>query len=255
MTPRIPLSTRGIDGISRWNRTPPPEARHTPVMRKDELDLVIVPVEDSPDARLFIELSSYGADLTETLHALDLAISSAEQDSELAEARNFLVGYAVVSYCRAVTPSKIRKPLTGYVALPRELTTLHKTIKMFRNRAIAHSHSDLTATFPVGVVEAATLQVRDVMAGTMMNPLPWSMVHQFRSLVLMLLELLDGVIAPVRMRLITELERADLRTVVSTTPKVHATHKSTKAFNARSKRSGYPTSYTFYWDAGEASPP
>jgi hypothetical protein len=224
-------------------------------MRKDELDLVIVPVEDSPDARLFIELSSYGADLTETLHALDLAISSAEQDSELAEARNFLVGYAVVSYCRAVTPSKIRKPLTGYVALPRELTTLHKTIKMFRNRAIAHSHSDLTATFPVGVVEAATLQVRDVMAGTMMNPLPWSMVHQFRSLVLMLLELLDGVIAPVRMRLITELERADLRTVVSTTPKVHATHKSTKAFNARSKRSGYPTSYTCYWDAGEASSP
>jgi hypothetical protein len=93
------------------------------------------------------------------------------------------------------------------------------------------------------------------MAGTMMNPLPWSMVHQFRSLVLMLLELLDGVIAPVRMRLITELERADLRTVVSTTPKVHATHKSTKAFNARSKRSGYPTSYTFYWDAGEASSP
>ena len=36
----------------------------------------VVTVPDSADARLFVELSSYGADLAEARHALDLAIKS-----------------------------------------------------------------------------------------------------------------------------------------------------------------------------------
>lgn len=35
---------------------------------------LLVSVADSPDTRLFIELSGYGSDLTEASHALDLAI-------------------------------------------------------------------------------------------------------------------------------------------------------------------------------------
>jgi hypothetical protein len=48
------------------------EGRRTPLMMTEG---------DSSDTRLFIELSSYGSDLSEAHHALDLAIQGNETDS------------------------------------------------------------------------------------------------------------------------------------------------------------------------------
>jgi len=42
---------------------------------------VVVTVADSPDTRLFIELSSCGSDLTEARHALDLAVQGRQDGS------------------------------------------------------------------------------------------------------------------------------------------------------------------------------
>lgn len=47
-----------------------------PVNSAEETFVKVVAVPDSEDARLFVELSSYGADLAEASHALDLAIES-----------------------------------------------------------------------------------------------------------------------------------------------------------------------------------
>lgn len=89
----------------------------------------------------------------------------------------------------------------------------------------------------------------------MTQSLPWSVVHEFRALVETLLELLHEVIAPVRTHLMMDLEGADLRAVVSTEAEPRAIDKLAEEFNALSTRSGYPTSYTFYRDAGDASSP
>lgn len=118
------------------------------MQHKDGPELVIVPVEDSPDARLFIDLSSHTADLTEALHALDLAISSRDHDSSLAEARVFLVGYAVGSYCRTILASNVRNRLTDYVDIPADLRTTHETRRLPQS-----NHRPLTVR-PVGDVPA-----------------------------------------------------------------------------------------------------
>ena len=58
-----------------------------------------VMVPDSVDARLFVELSSYGADLSEARHALDLA-SEGGGDSPLRAASAYLIDFAGLAYCR-----------------------------------------------------------------------------------------------------------------------------------------------------------
>ena len=67
-----------------------------------------VMVEDSPDTRLVIELSSYASDLTEAHHALDLAIQGQDPGSPLADASPYLIGFAVVAYCRTISHSNVR---------------------------------------------------------------------------------------------------------------------------------------------------
>jgi len=66
----------------------------------DAQPFVTISVGDSPDSRLFIELSSYGSDLAEARQALDLVIRGFEEGSVLADASQHLVGLAVVAYCR-----------------------------------------------------------------------------------------------------------------------------------------------------------
>ena len=56
-------------------------------------------VPNSVDARLFVELSSYGTDLTEARHALKLAVEGVE-GSPLRVAAAYLIGFATVAYCR-----------------------------------------------------------------------------------------------------------------------------------------------------------
>ena len=64
-----------------------------------------VMVEHSPDARLFIELSSHAAELTEAHHALELALQEHDPGSTLADAGPYLVGFAVVAYGRSILHS------------------------------------------------------------------------------------------------------------------------------------------------------
>ena len=73
-----------------------------------ERSLLVVVVPDSPDARLFVEMSSFGADLSQASQALGLAIDANDDD-----VREFLLGFAVVASCRTVLPSNIPRPSHG----------------------------------------------------------------------------------------------------------------------------------------------
>lgn len=210
---------------------------------------LMVPVRDSPDARLFIELSSYGADLTEARHALDLAAQSTEEGSPLADARAYLVGFAVVAYCRTILHSNVRGLLTDHVTVPSGLIAVHDQMRAFRNATIAHSQSELAVTYPVGVLEADTREVQFVAAATIVSSLPLPLVERLRNLVVAMEQLLDAAIQPVRERLEEGLRAMDPRELAAgKQPKV--LEKLAAEFEPRTKRPPYPTSHTIYWEPG-----
>jgi hypothetical protein len=219
----------------------------------DSRTLLLVTVGDSSDTRLFIELSSHGSDLAEARHALDLAIRGRDEGSALADASAYLIGFAVVAYCRTILLSNVRGRLTDHIDVPAELIEIHDEVRTFRNATIAHSQSELSVTYPVGVLDAATLEVADIAAVTVGSTLPWLVVQKFRTLVVAMEEGLDGAIQPVRARLESDLAQADPGVLVSgTRPEV--LEKLAEEFNARTKRPPYPTGHTIYWerDAGDS---
>ena len=118
-----------------------------------------VMVDDSDDARWFVELSSCAADLVEARDALGLALRSMADDaSPLQDAERSLVANAAMAYCRTFFPSKVRRPVTNVVEIPQEFAATHQRVAMFRNRAIAHSQSDLSVTYALGVLTPRRLR-------------------------------------------------------------------------------------------------
>jgi hypothetical protein len=205
-----------------------------------------VMVPDSADARLFIELSSYGADLAEASHALDLASDSGE-DSRFQDAAAYLIGFAAIAYCRTFFPSNVRKPLTDHIVIPAELRNVHELVGAFRNTTIAHSQSELATTFPVGVLDAGTLRVRHVTGATTSQTLPPPLVDRFRELVETVDGLLFRVTEPVRQRLIEELTESDLAEMVARDTRPILINATDAEFNPRTKRRPYPNSHTLHW--------
>jgi hypothetical protein len=206
---------------------------------------LIVAVDDSPDARLFIELSSHAADLTEASEALDWALHPA-QDSPLANVKPYLIGFAVGSYCRCFLHSNVRTPLGDYIDIPPGMIGTHERIKAFRNQTIAHSQSQLAVTYPVGVLDAKTMELQYVSALTVASTLPDSVAEGFAKLINAVWDLLDEVLDPVRGRLEQVLRTADREALVSAAPR--AIDKMADNFEPRSKRARYPTEHTLYWN-------
>lgn len=215
---------------------------------------LIVAVEDSPDARLFIELSSYGSDLAEARDALDLAIRGFKAGSALADASRYLVGHAVVAYCRAVLHSNVRSRLTDHVDIPDELVDVHERVKSYRNATVAHSQSELAVTYAVGVLHPEPLRVRDVAGLTVVVPLPNRAVYEFQELVDVVARRLDEAIEPVRASLMNRLAGMDRSQLdVALRPEIH--EKWAHEFDPKTKRSRYPMGHTVYWDVVAGDPP
>ncbi|KQZ70790.1 hypothetical protein [Nocardioides sp. Root151] len=209
---------------------------------------VVVPVRDSLESRLFIELSSFGSDLAEARNALDLAIQGFEAGSVLADASHHLVGLAVIAYCRTVQHSNVRGCMTDHVAVPEELADVHDQVRVYRNATVAHSQSELAVTYAVGVLDSRTLKVRDVAGLTVVVPPPAQMVLEFRGLIEEMERRLDDVLEPVRaslMKALIGVDPSQLRDAAG--PEIQ--EKWAHEFNARTKRAPYPTGHTVYWDA------
>ena len=209
-------------------------------------EFVMVP--DSVDARLFVELSSYGVDLSEARHALELA-SERNEDSPLGDAEAYLIGFAALAYCRTFFGSKVRKPLTEHIVIPAKFQDLHWLVGGFRNTTIAHSQSELSTTFPVGVLDAGTLRVRDVTAATYTQTLPPPIVSRFLELLEAVEDLLFEVTEPVRQRLIEELGRSDRAAMVAKGVRPNMIDALDADFDPRTKRLPYPTSTKLHWSS------
>ncbi len=213
---------------------------------EDVQPFVVVPVGDSPESRLLIELSSYGSDLVEARNALNLAIEGFDKESVLADASLHLVGLAVIAYCRTILHSNVRGRLTDHVAVPEELGDIHDQVRMYRNATVAHSQSELAVTYAVGVLDSRTLKVRDVTGLTVVVSPPAPMLLEFRELIDEMERRLDEVMEPVRASLARALSEAgpsQFRT--ATRPEIQ--EKWAQEFNPRTKRAPHPTGHTVYW--------
>ena len=206
---------------------------------------LIIVVADSPDARLFVELSSHAADLTEASGALDSALR-AKQDESLADVKPYLIAFAAVAYCRCFLHSNVRTPLGDHIDIPPGMVDTHESIKAFRNQTIAHSQSELTVTYPLGFLDAKTKELQYVSAVTVASTLPDSIAEDFARLIEAVLDLLDEVLDPVRRGLEQRLRTADPETLVAAAPR--GIDKMASDFQPRSKRARYPTRHTLYWD-------
>lgn len=219
---------------------------------EDPATPLAVMVEDSPDARLFIELSSHAADLTEAHHALALALQEHGSGSTLADASPYLIGFAVIAYGRCILHSNVRRRLTDHVDVPEHLTDVHEQIKSFRNATIAHSQSELSVTYPMGFLDPNTLEVSHVSAVTMTSTLPIAVTQRFQTLVEAMIDQLDQAIEPIRTRLeagLRETNREEL--LAGTMPTVLTV--SADQFEPGSKRTPYPTRQTLHWDQNASS--
>lgn len=221
---------------------------------EDAQPFVVVPVGDSAERRLFIELSSYGSDLAEARNALDLAIQGLEDGSVLADASRHLVGLAVIAYCRTVLHSNVRGLLTDHVAVPEELVDVHDQVKTYRNATVAHSQSELAVTYAVGVLDSRTLAVRDVAGLTVVVPPPAPVVLKFGGLIEEMERRLDEVLEPIRASLMNALTRtAPSQLRAAARPEIQ--EKWAHEFNPRTKRAPYPTGHTVYWTPIADAPP
>lgn len=204
-------------------------------------------VDDSDDARLFIELSSHAADLVEARDALGLVLRSMpDPDSPVRDAERSLVANAAMAYCRTFFSSKVRRPVTHFVDIPQGLAATHELVAVFRNRTIAHSQSDLSVTYALGVLDADTLAVLDVTAPSISSPMPPEQVRNFLDLVTTVEERLDEVIEPIRMRLTERLADADRPALLKDGQKPTVRTLPAEAFDSRTTRPPYPASHPVY---------
>jgi hypothetical protein len=170
---------------------------------------VMMTLPDTPDSRLFVEMSSYASDLVEARHALTLALRGLTDDSLLAEATQHLVGLAAIAYCRTAMHSNVRGLLSDHIQLPEHCTEIHDRIRIYRNATVAHSQSELAVTYAIGVFDTDTLEARDVTAATVLVPIPDHLIHEFLALVESAEQLLDQAIEPARERLVNSLAEMD----------------------------------------------
>lgn len=208
-------------------------------------EFVLAP--DNPDTRLFVELCGYAnADILPAREALDVALDVRRGD-RAAEAE-WLVDFAVVSYCRAFLHSKVRGTLDEHISIPANRSETHETIRAYRNTTVAHSQSDLRTTWPVVIVDHGETPRRTLMPMTIGQPLPWALVTEFLGLVNDVLDLVRHVIDGLYLQVDAHVQRGPR--LLDLPPGSGIARAAHTEFNARTKRGRFPTRQTLYWSEG-----
>lgn len=206
---------------------------------------------DSADSRLFVELSSYAADLVEASAAVDLAIRSRADYGPLGDATGFLIGYAAMAYCRTYFPSKVRRPMTDYVSIPTQHDAVHALITDYRNRRVAHSQSQLASTFAVIALDADGSPRPGIIGFTTSQVLPPEVLDEWAELIAALSDRLGDLQNDVEARLnavIATTDREEIRRWPAG-PTISAQFSTD--FTARDSRSRYPVTWTEFWSQAD----
>lgn len=162
---------------------------------------------DSPQVRQLIQLYSLGSDLADAIEILELA-----QDAD-AKLQHSLAAHAVTIYGRTFR-SNVRGELSEFVDFDEEDTAMRETLKLLRNRTIAHSESTMSVTQvildlerdPTGAV--AVERTRGLTAQTHM---PSLLVTDFKAHVLRAKSMLESEVKNARAKLGDSLTSEELK--------------------------------------------
>jgi hypothetical protein len=192
-----------------------------------------------------VELSGYAnANLSPALSALESAIQLENEGDPDLHAR-YLIEFAVVSYCRAFSESKVRKRLAEHFVIPSEFQQLHDAVTTFRNATVAHSQSELSTTWPVVVIDqSGEPHVRDVQGVNISQTLPLTHVKALVTLITTLIDEIDEHLAPVRARLLTVARSLPVPAPSRTMPGLQ--HQLDDAFDPKTRRAHYPVTQTLH---------
>jgi hypothetical protein len=213
-------------------------------------DLELRQLPDSPDARRFVELSSYAADLGEAHAALDLALRGFAEGEPLMSAHAHLVGYAAIAYCRVFFPSKVRPSLDARECVPAEFTELHELITDYRNRRVAHAQSQLSSTFAFIGLDSSGIRP-SLIALTPAQELPAAVLTRWQALMDHVSDTIADRQRDVESRIIASLGTVDLDEIRSSPSMPELNVRPTAEFTARTSRGRYPNSYTLFRDGGD----
>ncbi|MGR0319433.1 hypothetical protein [Agromyces sp. ZXT2-3] len=190
---------------------------------------------DSPDARRYLELMHFaGGDLSPAAAALEFA--SRCRDADELDMAGFLVDAAVVAYCRAFVPSKVRSRLDRHIAIPAAFTDIHERIRAYRNTTVAHSQSELSTTWPLVVATPGRPDRRRIWAPTISQWLPPDVTDEFERLVHAVLEEVEALAEVLRLRLEDGLKGVE--DLAALGPLEFDLERN---FSARTSRRAYPT--------------
>jgi hypothetical protein len=138
----------------------------------------------------------------------------------------------------------------GIPAIRSDFQEVHDTVREYRNKTIAHSQSALATPFPLAILDAAGRAV-NVIAISLIHPMPMAMAERFSDLIAAMEDTVDHATQPVLERLRTSLRKATPATI-SGWPQPEFLHTTDDDFSAASTRQPTP-SFTAYWHA-EPSP-
>ncbi|GAA1058556.1 hypothetical protein GCM10017608_35450 [Agromyces luteolus] len=148
----------------------------------------------------------------------------------------FLVDAAVVAYCRAFVPSKVRSTLDRHIEIPSAFADIHERIRAYRNTTVAHSQSEMSTTWPLVVTTAERPDRRRIWAPTISQWLPPDVTDEFERLVHAVLEDVEALAETLRLRLEDGLKGVDVLPAVGPLD-----FDLERNFSARTTRRAYPT--------------
>lgn len=197
---------------------------------------------DSTDARRYVELASYVADLMEAERALELAQQSIQRNGKPDDTTDALLGFAAVSYWRAFADSAVRDSLSVQEVIPAEYLPIHQEVAAFRNRRVAHSHSHMSTTFAVLWLAPGGDVPPGVSAATVRQSLPHTVIGEWLALIDIIIERISALQTDVAARLTGQLAEMSIESLRALPGLPEITHVSAENFTAATSRGRYPTS-------------
>ncbi|MBD8535688.1 hypothetical protein [Plantibacter sp. CFBP 13570] len=190
-------------------------------------------------------LSSFNADLTEARQNFELAAEFENAVDERGhQIYRALVNQAVIAYLRCVKKSDHRPPVLEYVSVPEQFLGVHSQLDKLRNRTIAHSESDLEASYVLATLNATdgTPSLQQIQTITAAGAMPPAIRARAEALVTDLSTQLNKIIDEAKQAVSASLSPEDAATLWTDGRQPRFVPALISEWDPNRKRAHYPSS-------------
>jgi hypothetical protein len=144
-------------------------------------------------ARRLAQLSAFAYDIDEAHDALQTALAMDVDDPAQASVRSHLITAGVIAYFRCFAMRKNKPSMEGKLKLSEESLATHEWARLWRNRLVAHSDSEMKRTLAFVMLARfqGTVVVEEAFAMTLGVAMPAEKIEAFFALVVEVKGLLE----------------------------------------------------------------